>query len=487
MTATSTLKLIQGASLLTAGQMATYGLSFTRNLILARLLTKTDFGLASALAMAVSLLELVTRMAFGTQLIQARDGEDPRFQAVAHTVQVSTGLISVTFVLVGAYPMAYTFGVPGLTWVFASLALVPLARSIMHLDLARLQRQFRYGPAVSAEVVPQVLATAVTWPVVAWLGDFRAVLLIMLGKEFLTVAISHMLAERPYHWAWDSRYARQMLIFGWPLLLNGLVIYVSQQGDQMLIGAIFSLSDLGTFSIGFSLTSIPFFIFGQVGSSLMLPTLSRLQDSPEEFKRQYRQCVELAVLGALVLLGPLVVAGDPIVRLFYGTKYGGVGTLMAVFAATVALRFFRWAPAVASMARADTVNQLVGNIARATSFILAVLVVLLGMRDLVIVAACGIVGECTAIFMCLVRLRNRLGIGLTPHAMPLLFLVGSLVLETTVQRLLGDEAGMLAAVLAVFGLWSAEAFGVLLLFPDLVALLRQSFASFHVSAFLVRR
>lgn len=478
---------MRGAALLTAGQIGTYGLSFARNLILARLLTKADFGLASALAMAVSLLELVTRMSFGTQVIQAREGEEPRFQGAAHTVQLSTGFISALLVLAGAYPMAHTFGVPELTWAFASLALVPLARGSMHLDLARLQRRFRYGPAVLAEIVPQALATTAAWPVVAWLGDFRAVLLIMLGKELLTVAMSHLLAERAYRWAWESHYVRQMLIFGWPLLLNGLVIYASQQGDQMLIGAVFSLSDLGTYSIAFSLTSIPFFVFGQVGSSLMIPALSRLQDHPGEFERQYRRCLELAVLGSLVLLGPLVVAGDPIVRVFYGAKYGGVGLLMAVFAATVALRFFRWAPAVASMSRADTINQFIGNIARTASLPVALLVVWLGTDDMVIVAACGIVGESLSIIVTVLRIWKRIGIGFTTHGRPLLFLVGWLAVGVTVQRLLGEAAALLSAVLAIFGIWVAGALGSLYLFPDLVTLVRQSFGCHRIPASVERR
>lgn len=480
-------KIMYGGALLIAGQIVTYGLSFARNLVLARLLTKADFGLASALGLTISLLELVSSMAFGTQIVQAREGEDHHFQRVAHAVQVGTGLISASLVLLCAYPMAYAFGVPELNWAFASLALVPIARGTMHLDLARQCRKFRYGPSVLAEIVPQALATTAAWPVVVWMGDFRAVLLIMLGKELMTVAMSHLLAERPYRCAWDSRLARQMFVFGWPLLLNGLLICASQQGDQMLIGAVFSLSDLGTYFIASSLTSIPFFVFARVGSSLMIPALSRLQDDPMEFERQYRRCLELAVLGALVLVGPLVVAGDPIVHLFYGAKYGGVGLLMGVFAAMVALRFFRWAPSVAAMSRADTINQFIGNIARAVSLPLALLVVWLGMRDLMMVAVCGVVGECAAICMSLVCLRRRLGIGLTPHAMPFLFLVGWLTLGGTVQQYLGDGAAILSSVLALFGLWFAGSLGALLLFPDLVTLMRQTFTRFRVPAPVVRR
>jgi O-antigen/teichoic acid export membrane protein len=429
--------LLKGAALLSIGQVAGYGLSFVRNLILARLLTKADFGLAAALAMTISLLELVGRMAFGIQSIQARNGDEPEFQAVAHAVQMAFGVGSALIVVAGAYPMARAFGVPELTWAFALLSVVPLARGAMHLDLFRLQRHLQYKPFVLMEVLTQSLATAAAWPLAIWLGDFRAVLYIMLGKESLSVIFSHLLSERPYRWAWASGQVRQMLIFGWPLLLNGLVMFASQQGDQMLVGATFPLAELASYSIAFTLTSIPFLILGQVGSSLMLPTLSRYQDSPTQFQNHYCRCLELSVVLPMLLLGPMIVAGGDIVRLLYGPKYSDVGGLMAVFAAIVALRFFRWAPSVASMSKADTLNQLLGNIARSVSFLLALVVVFLGTKNLLLVASCGLAGEAVAIGVTVYRIKKRTFIKPILHLKPIFFLVSWISLGVVVHQWLG--------------------------------------------------
>jgi len=467
---------------LSLGEIAVYGLSFARNLILARILTKTDFGLAAALSVGISLLELVGRMAFGKQIIQNREGNDPRFQSVAHSVQSIVGVASALLVLASAYPMAAVFGVPELAWAFASLALIPLARGTIHLDLMRLQRQYIFGPGLLMEVVPQGLATMAAWPLAVWMGDFRAVLWIMLGKELLTVAMSHLLAERPYKWAWDMNHVKQMLAFGWPLLFNGFVIFTSQQGDQMLIGTTFSLADLGSYSIAFSLSVVPFFIFGQVASSLMLPMLSRHQDDPGVFQRYYLRCVELSVLGGLLVLGPLVVAGEPVVRLLYGPKYSGVGTLMAVFGAIAALRFLRWAPAVAAMARADTINHLIGNIARAVSLPLALLLVALGVRDVVMVALCGMVGEILSILVSVVRVRMRQGIRLRVHTTAFLFLAGWIMVGATANRFLGDGSSIWQAGAAVLVLWSMGAVAASFLFPNLMILYRRTLADLHIPA-----
>ena len=57
-------RLLNGTLVLTVGRVTGYGLSFLRNVILARVLAKADYGLAAVFGMAMILLEVGGRMAF---------------------------------------------------------------------------------------------------------------------------------------------------------------------------------------------------------------------------------------------------------------------------------------------------------------------------------------------------------------------------------------------------------------------------------------
>lgn len=424
--------------------------------------------------MTIALLEFVSRMGFGKQVVQAEEGERPQFQAVSHAMQLIVGLISALLVLGGCMPIAMAFKVPELTWAFAALAVIPLLHGIIHLDIARFQRQLRFAPAVLCEVLPQGVATAAAYPLAVWLGDFRAVLWIMLGKEVMGAALSHLLAERRYQLSWQSDICKRILFFGWPLIMTGLVMFASQQGDQLLVGSLFSLSDLGTYSIAFTIATLPFFIFGQVGSSLMLPVLSRQQHDPVEFESHYRRCLQVAVVGALVVLGPLVVMGGDLVRLVYGSKYSGTGILMVLLGTSVALRFFRWAPMVAAMARADTMNSLVCNIARSVSLPVALLVVAFLSRSVAAVAACGLIGEVIAILVSVWMVRKKQGIGYSVHVKPIIFLIGWVTLGAMGYCWIGEGSSVWfggGAVLTLYFLGGAASY---VLFPELFSWCRQA-------------
>ena len=57
-------KIILGAVVVGGGQFFVYFFSFIRNVILARMLTQTEFGLAAVFALTINLIDLNNRMNF---------------------------------------------------------------------------------------------------------------------------------------------------------------------------------------------------------------------------------------------------------------------------------------------------------------------------------------------------------------------------------------------------------------------------------------
>ena len=467
-------QLLKSSVLLTLGKVLTYGLSFLRNVILARLLAKADFGLAAVFGMTMMLLELNGRMAFGTQVIQAKEGGTPGFQASAHALQFVGGLCSAALIAVMSVPMARLFDVPDATWAFASLALVPLMQGLSHLDIARRQRELDFLPLIMVDVVPQLLITAAAWPLAVWLGDYRVIVWLMIGKAVLGMLLSFGFARWTYRWGWEQAHIHSMLKFGWPLLLTGLVMFASQQADQMLVGAVFSLNVLANYALAASLVSIPWFVFGQVLSSLMLPIMSRAQDNPVQLHQQYQACAEVAAVGGVLCLLPLVVAGEQIVVLFYGAKYLDSGAFMALLGAAAIIRFLRFAPAVAALAKADTINQLYSNIWRASSLVLALACWMAGGSPLLI-AASAVVGELLAVLVSIIRLQRRQGIPLRASLHAGIYTAVMVSAGLAVALLGASRLGILAAAGLAVGAFAIALATAWFTFPQVARFMMESF------------
>jgi O-antigen/teichoic acid export membrane protein len=408
----------KGSLVLVLGEAISYGASFLRNILLARLLTQADFGVAATFSLIITLLEFSARLGVARLVVQDKEGDEPNFIATAHLVQAAVAVFSSILILACAAPLSTLFGIPGQRLAIMVLALAPLFRGFEHLDVRRYERNLRFAPSLLVEVVPQVAITLAAWPIASWLGDYRAVLVLLLTKGLASCVGSHLLAERRYRWQLQRRYVARLTRFGWPLLVNGLLMFGVFHGDQFLVATFYTMIDLGLYAAAAALTLAPSFVFARVFASVMLPVLSQLQDDSAVFAVRYRQVLAIVTLFAVVSAVGMVIGGEALMRLAYGPKYVGAGVLMGWLAAANALRTLRIAPALAAMAKGDSQNQMLSNLGRVMALLPAVAIGLTH-QPLWWIASSGLAGEALGSWVSFVRLEKRDCVPLTSNLIPI--------------------------------------------------------------------
>ena len=73
---------VQGAVRLLSGQSFVQLCSFVRSVILARLISSENLGIAATFSMTYALMEMASNVSAQTLLVQAPDGDDTGFQAL---------------------------------------------------------------------------------------------------------------------------------------------------------------------------------------------------------------------------------------------------------------------------------------------------------------------------------------------------------------------------------------------------------------------
>jgi O-antigen/teichoic acid export membrane protein len=429
------------------------------------MLTKADFGLASLLTMTLALLDLTSRMSINQQVVQSKAGDTAVFRNTCHAMQALMGCAGALLMALLARPAAVLCDVPEVTWAFAALALAPLVHGFVHLDIYVRQRRLEYGPAIVCDLAPQVVMTAAAWPLALWLKDFRVMLWLELARVVVMVAMTHLTASTGYRWAWHRPHFRSMLAFGWPLILSGMLMALSQQADRIVVSRFYSLGQVAEYSVAFSLITVPFLIFAQVASSTMLPVLSRSQDAPARFTHHYRICLECAALISVGVMAPIMAMSDRIATLLYGAKYSGSGAILTVLGAAVAFRLLRVATFTAAMAMGDTRNQLTSNVARCSGLVLALSLALAG-TNVLMVAAAAVAGEAAALLVSIARLRRKQAIHAGFGVKAVLFVAASTLAATCVRWMLPQTAGLFFAGMIAAVLLAALAGLGLLLFGE---------------------
>lgn len=435
-------------------------------MILARLLSKADFGLAALFSNTLALLEVASRMSFGQQIVQSRKGESRAFLDTAQGLQLVAASLGVVLILAFSYLAPVSLVDSKVWWAVALLALVPLARGFENLDCFREQRRLNQLPVLLCDVIPQLIVTAAIWPISRRLhGGFQLVLFVIVGKPTLGLLMTHLVAKERFSLRWDQHYVDSMVGFGWPLVLNGILIFASQQADQFLVAAYLSREALATYALAFSIVNAAWAIFSQPAQAVLLPLLSRYQQDDGAFRTQYRACVEVTAVAATCLMVPVVAFGEQMVTVLFGPKYAGTGPVLTLLGAATAVRFLRFTPALGSMARADTKNQLNSNILRAMSLPLAACWPAVRYGAIAI-AAWAVIGEVATALFSSWQMERRHKIQTRESFTAFLYLGGSLLVGALL-RWLGcgtwsvPVATMATGVGLIQALWIAW-----VLFPD---------------------
>jgi len=453
------------------------------------MISVSDYGIAAAFAMTFSLLELISSLALDKLLIQSPDGDEARLQHTAQFIQAIRGLCNgaILFLLGGL--AARLFGIPQAAWSFRALALLPILRGFSHFDPVRMQRGLRFGPSITVDIGSNLFVTLLAWPIVVWLKDYRAMLVILVLQSAGTLIGSHAVAERRYGWAFDRDYAQRVFTFSWPLLINGLLLFVILEGDRFVIGssrqvfsgARYTLADLGQYSLAFSLVMAPAMFVGNIASSLFLPVLSKFQSIPAQFQRGYERVFSVLCFAAVFIVIPFMIAGPKVIVWIYGAKYAASGAVVGWIAAMWGLRVVRTAPTIASLAHADTKASMMSNLIRCLSLVGCIFAAATG-KGVVWIAISGLAGELLALAWILLRVRDRLRLPLGESFRPLA-ITGLGVLASAVLVYMGLPHAV--APLTIGSALAATA-GTALVLATLIPGLRADLRSAAVSAFGVQ-
>lgn len=397
---------LAGGAVLAFGKSGSQAMSLVRNLMVARMLGPEEFGIGATLAVLASLIEMTSDVALDRMLVQAPDGDSERLQANAQSLQLVRGVVGALGVLALAWPMALLLNTPQALPAYLWIALLPLLRGLMNLDFARQQRAMRFGATTWIDAGSQGLALALAWPLAHWLRDHTAVLVLILVQAGSAVALSHMLAARDYRLGWDRPEIRRFLAFGWPLLINGLLLWVIMQGDRLIVGSSYTLRELGWYSAAAMLTLVPSLSIAKSLRTFLLPVLAPLQADRERFNPRAAATMQVCVIAGAALAAVFVVGGAGIISLLYGEAFAPAGVVAAWLGAMQMFRLAKSGAAVVAMALGDTVNPMLANVWRLLG-VGGALAAALGGAPIHVVAIAGLAGEIVAFIASVWMLARR--------------------------------------------------------------------------------
>ena len=279
-----------------------------------------------------------------------------------------------------------------------------------------------------------MISLACIWPLYLFFEDYRVMLFAILIQSLAAVLTSNLLASSRFTIQLRLEVLKAAFYFGWPLLANGLFLFITLYGERIIVGRELGMAQLAIFGMGITLTLTPTRVISQSINDFFLPQLSAAKEQYEKFRPLYYTVIEMSILnGALILVG-VILFGDELVAVLLGPRYQALADILIWLAILHAIRAIKPAGAVISMSRGWTANAMAANSFRVAYLPIAWWIAV-ETGDLLLLIWGAIVAEGLGTAVSIALARHRTNIGLFPVVLTLslmatLLLVGALIAAT---------------------------------------------------------
>jgi O-antigen/teichoic acid export membrane protein len=313
-------RAIRGGLAKLIGQAITFGLRLLYVIVVARLLTPTEFGLVAMVTAVTGVFDLFRDGGLSAAAVQRMSVTEEQQSALFWVNIAIGGALALLCVLIAPI-LVHFYGEPRLFWVTIALStgFILGAAGVQHSVI--LQRELRYEVLTVIDILSTFISTVIGIAMAAeGLGYWSLVVSGIVG----TVAPAAMLwLVVPWRPGLPRRGAgvASMLRFGGIVSLNGLIVYVAYNLDKVLVGRFWGADVLGLYSRACQLINIPTSQLNGAIGSVAFSALSRLQDDSARYKNYFLKGYSLVIaLTSPITLFSAVFADD-IVRVVLGPRW----------------------------------------------------------------------------------------------------------------------------------------------------------------------
>lgn len=309
--------IAKGAVWTVSIQMINRCIGLVSTVLLARLLTPSDFGVY-ALAMAVyGLIELLGAFGFGVALIQNQNATDEHYNT-AWTLNFTFSLLCAIALFVGAPWAAELLDEPQLTTVLRFTCLLFLLDACKNIALIDFQKYMTFDKEFHFRILVKLSGFLITVPLAFLLKSYWAMLWGLLASSAVQILLSYrMLSYRP---KFSVVMWRDMLGFSSWLQLNNLLGYLLRNIETFLVTKFLGVVPLGSLTMAKETGQLLFQVSGPINRAAF-PGYAKVNDNPQKMSDLFCDVMGSLMLICVPFAVGLTVTAEMLVPIILGQKW----------------------------------------------------------------------------------------------------------------------------------------------------------------------
>ena len=306
------------------------GVTLIVSIILARLLDPVVYGTIAIVTVITTLLQVFIDSGLGVSLIQKKDSDDLDFSTVFYfnflvCIVLYVGLFFVSPLIANFYEieeLTPIIRVLGLTLIISGVRGIQQSYVSKHLMFKKF-----FFSTFGGTIISGVIGI---WMAYNGYGVWSLVFQTLSNQFIGTVILWFTVKWRPKLQFSFTRLKR-LFSYGWKLLLSSLLDTLWRDLSQIIIGKKYTTEDLAFYNKGKQFPQLATDALNGSIDSILLPTMSEVQDNPERVKSMTRRSIKMSSFLLWPMMIGLAACAEPFIDFLLTDKWLFAVPFMQIF------------------------------------------------------------------------------------------------------------------------------------------------------------
>lgn len=294
--------------------------TFVVSIILARILSPECYGTIALITVFTTILQVFVDSGLGTALIQKKDADDLDFSSVFFFNMLICIVLYIGMYILSPY-IAIFYDDKSLTPIIRFISLTIIISGVKGIQQAYVSRNMLFKRFFFS-TIGGTIASAIIGIILAYRGyGVWALAIQQVSNTAIDTLILWLTVKWKPKFMFSFQRLKRLLRFGWKLLVSALLDTIYGNLRNLIIGKKYTSADLAYFDQGDKLPKAIVTNINVSIDSVLLPTMSKMQDKTEAVRTLTRRAIRISVYIVAPLMIGFACCADSLVRLVLTDKW----------------------------------------------------------------------------------------------------------------------------------------------------------------------
>lgn len=289
-------------------------------LVLARLLTPEDFGIAAAAGFFLRLANKIGSFGFGGGALMRLKELRPEHLSSVFVVNLISGICIWIILTVTAPALARFFRNEDIAPGLRVAAIVYLVLPFGVGQFAMMNRELRFKQIAIVGWVYPVVFLCVSMPLALTGFGFWSLIYGQLAANVIEVAVKCYVGAQPHRFHVSFQALRETFPFGAGLSTKRFLNFAAEYLDSLIVGRLFGVTALGYYDKAFNTMNRVVDRVG-FGPNVFFRIFAIIQDDPERLRRAYEKVMVSIALLVFPTFAGMIVMAPQLIEVAFGPQW----------------------------------------------------------------------------------------------------------------------------------------------------------------------